>query len=106
MSRLFLSPRANTDLVDIWNYIASDSEAHADAFIDKLDETLRLIAKQPGIGRRRDGLVWGIQSFPVANYIIFYRAVSRGVEVVRVLHASRDIEAIFRQTEDSDESAS
>jgi toxin ParE1/3/4 len=29
------------------------------------------------------------------NYVIFYRTVEQGVEIVRVLHAARDIAAIF-----------
>jgi toxin ParE1/3/4 len=90
-----LTLRARDDLLEVWTYIACDSETHADAFIDKLDDALRLLAKQPGIGRRRDDLVPGIQSFPVASYVIFYRANSDGIEVVRVLHASRNIEALF-----------
>jgi toxin ParE1/3/4 len=103
MSRIDLSPRANADLLKIWSFIASDSETHADAFIDKLDDTLRLLARQPGMGRRRYDLVPGIQSFPVASYIIFYRAISRGIEVVRVLHASRNIETLFQHSENPDD---
>jgi len=29
------------------------------------------------------------------NYIVFYRVADPGVEVVRVLHAARDIDKIF-----------
>jgi hypothetical protein len=38
MSRLRISPRAGSDLIEIWSYIAEGSEAKADAFIDKLYE--------------------------------------------------------------------
>ncbi len=95
MSQLRISPRAISDLIEIWSYIADDSVANADAFIDKLYETIQLLARQPGSGRHREELAPGIQSFPFGRYIIFYRAVGSAIEIVRVLHGARDIENIF-----------
>ncbi|HYS23002.1 MAG TPA: type II toxin-antitoxin system RelE/ParE family toxin [Candidatus Eisenbacteria bacterium] len=95
MSQLRISPRASSDLIEIWSYIADDSVANADAFIDKLYRTIQLLARQPGSGRRREELAPGIQSFPLGHYIIFYRAVASVIEIVRVLHGARDIENIF-----------
>jgi len=92
---LRISPRASEDLLEIWSYIADDSEANADGFIDKIYETMELLARQPGLGRRRDELALGIQSFLVGRYIIFYRVVAGAIEIVRVLHGARDIENIF-----------
>jgi len=40
--------------------------------------------------------VWAIHKFQ--NYLIFYRAVSEGIEVVRVLHGARDIERILESS--------
>jgi toxin ParE1/3/4 len=95
VSQLRISPRAISDLIEIWSYIADDSVANADAFIDKLYETIQLLARQPGSGRHREELAPGIQSFPFGRYIIFYRAVGSAIEIVRVLHGARDIENIF-----------
>ncbi len=49
MSQLRISPRASADLIEIWSYIADDSEANADAFIDRLYETLQVLERQPGV---------------------------------------------------------
>ncbi len=95
MSRLRISPRATADLLEIWSYIADDSVANADAFVDKLYETIQTLGRQPGLGRRREELAPGIQSFPHGRYILFYRAVPGAIEIVRVLHSARDIENIF-----------
>lgn len=35
------------------------------------------------------------RSFPVGNYIIFYRPTDRGSEIIRILHSARDIPNIF-----------
>jgi toxin ParE1/3/4 len=37
--------------------------------------------------------MWRVTGFP--NHLIFYRPIERGIEVVRVLHARRDIESLF-----------
>ena len=95
MSQLRISPRASSDLIEIWIYIADDSVANADAFIDKLYQAIQALGRQPGSGRHREELAPGIQSFPFGRYIIFYRAVTSGIEIVRVLHSARDIENIF-----------
>jgi toxin ParE1/3/4 len=36
---------------------------------------------------------WPIQGFE--NHLIFYRLSDAGIEIVRVLHGSRDLETIF-----------
>ena len=35
------------------------------------------------------------QSFPVGNHVIFYRLLDGVVEIVNVIHGSRDIESLF-----------
>ena len=95
MPQIRISPRASSDLTEIWNYIADDSVANADGFIDGLYETIQVLANQPGAGRRREELAPGILSFPFGRYIIFYRASLDGIEIVRVLHGARDIQTIL-----------
>lgn len=95
MPRLVVRPRALTDLAEIWAYIAGDSPERADAFADLLAGKFEALARHPGIGRPRSELAADIRSFTVGRYVIFYLVASRGVEIVRVLHGSRDIEAMF-----------
>ena len=95
MLEIRISPRARSDLTEIWSYIADDSVANADAFIDKLHETIQVLANQSGSGRRREELAPGILSFPFGGYMIFYRASNDAIEIVRVLHGARDIQTIF-----------
>jgi toxin ParE1/3/4 len=37
----------------------------------------------------------GLRSFPVGNYVVFYRIVPEGIELVRVLHGARDLRRLF-----------
>ena len=56
MLRLLISPRAILDLIEIWNYVADDSEEHADISIDKLNEAIEKLPRNPGMSRQRDEL--------------------------------------------------
>ncbi len=95
MSRYRLSEQSRSDLDDIWLYIASDNLTGADRFIDELVGKFQTLATQPGIGRTRDELGESLRSFPVGNYVVFYRAMQDGIEVVRVLSGFRDIPNVF-----------
>jgi len=95
MPAVRIRPRAEIDLFEIWNYIADDSEARADAFIDKIHQRFVALSEQPSMGRARDELALGVRSHPVGSYIIFYRAMDPGIDIVRVLHGSRDMGTTF-----------
>ena len=70
-------------------------EVAADRWVDELDEKMRLWATQPLIGRSRDELAPGLRSLAFGRYVVFYEALSEGIDVVRVPHGSRDIDANF-----------
>ena len=60
-----------------------------------LYETMQKLAQFPLVGKERAEILEGLRSFPVNNYVIFYRSVDNGIEVIRVLHGARDIESLF-----------
>jgi toxin ParE1/3/4 len=77
------------------DYIADESFAAADRWVDRLDEQFRVLATQPMMGRARDELAPGVRSFPFGRYVVFYVPLEDGIDVIRVLHGARDIEAVF-----------
>ena len=98
MTRILRRPLAGADIADIWDYIAEDSVAQADAWTDHLDRKLRLLASQPLMGRLRNELSTGLRCMPFGRYLIFYAPLTDGIDVVRVLHSARDVDAIFDPT--------
>jgi toxin ParE1/3/4 len=88
------SPRARADLVEIWCYIAERSPAAADRVLDEIERVCGLIATHPLIGRERPEVVPGIRSFAVMSWVIFYRAFPKHIDIVRVVHGARDLEAL------------
>ncbi|MGJ4925981.1 type II toxin-antitoxin system RelE/ParE family toxin [Bradyrhizobium sp. HKCCYLS2038] len=89
-SRL-LRPQAREDALEIWQYIAADNETAANALLHRFDRAIRTLADNPLAGRERPELGRDIRSFPVGNYILFYIPTTNAIEVVRILHAARDI---------------
>ena len=93
------APSADSDLDDIWYYVAKESSSldRADCFIESLTQRFYLLSRNPYIGRTRDDLRPGLRSFPVLQYVIIYRVEDEDVVIFHVFHGSRDIEAFFRQ---------
>ena len=97
MPRVLNTLRAERDLDDLWCYmaIAADHPEIADRWLDALMAHARLVATQPKMGIARPEVAPEIRSFIEGRYVIFYRPIPDGIEIVRVLHGARDLEASF-----------
>jgi toxin ParE1/3/4 len=95
---LLRSPQADSDLDDIWYYVAarSGSMEIADQLIDSITGRFLLLATFPHAGRARDrDLRPGLRSFAVGEYLIVYRVHGEDVLILRALRGSRNIEALL-----------
>ncbi len=93
-----LAPEAETDLDDIWYYVArqSGSIEVADRLIDAIVDRFLLLATNPHLGRRRDDdLRPGLRSFPVGEYIIIYRIEGQDTLILHVTRGNRDLPSLF-----------
>lgn len=95
MPKISITSLAESDLLDIWLYIAQDNIAAADSFLDEIGNKCTLLSESPHIGREREELACRLRSYPVGKHIIFYRPTEHGVEIIRVLSAARDIDRLF-----------
>ena len=97
MRRVVRSRQAKRDLVQIWVHVAEDSIRAADALIDLLDDKARMLAEWPTAGPARPELAPSLRSYPVGQYLIFYRPSKGGIEVVRVVHGHRNLRRVFKR---------
>lgn len=88
---------ARQDLIDIWLTIALDNEAAADLMLDRIEDAIRRLADFPQLGPSREDLFFGARVILRRPYLVIYRFQSepRQVDIVRVIDARRDLEAIF-----------
>jgi toxin ParE1/3/4 len=96
VTELRFSDHAERDLAEIVSFIARDNPAAAAQFVERLQEHCQLLTAYPLVGRARDELAPGLRSLPFGRYVIFYRALDDGAEIVCVLHGARDIRRILR----------
>jgi toxin ParE1/3/4 len=48
------------------------------------------------MGRTREELGPGLRSVVLEHYVLFYRVTATAVEVLRILHGTRDIDTIMK----------
>lgn len=102
--KLFVTPAAQTDFVEIAKHVA---EATRDgprgvAFARKLRAQCEKLAELPGtLGRPRPELGPDLRSFPFVGWLIVFRYSDDLIEIARVLNGHRDIEAVFLDDLDS-----
>jgi len=100
MSRAIFAPAAEADLEAIVDHIAADNPVAADEFIARLEDLAARLAEMPGTGRARFDLLPNLRSFRLGRYLLFYRATTGGIEVVRVLHGARYFPTLFGAAHD------
>ncbi len=102
MSRYQFTPQATDDLFEIWSYIARDSVEAANRVEDAIYKACAFMAEGPLRGYAREDLTklplrfWTVQAYP--NYIIVYDPKTDPLQIIRILHGTRDILAILGET--------
>lgn len=91
MSHVTRTPQARRDAISIWQWVADDNPKAADRLLSRFAEIAVLLSTKPGMGRAREDLASGLRSFPVGEYLIFYRPISGGIDIVRIMHGRQDI---------------
>jgi toxin ParE1/3/4 len=75
---------------------AVDSTEAADRVLDALESAMVKIAKNAGVGHWREELADERHRFLlVYSYLIVYRHEATPLQIVRVLHAARDVQSIL-----------
>lgn len=101
MRTVKVAAAAEEDLREIWAYVAEHNTEAANKLIKEITSKFAFLRDFPHMGREQDRLLVNLRSFLVRDYFIFYQPFEGGVEILRVLHGSRDIEGIFEGFLDS-----
>jgi len=104
--KLRVLPKARADLVESsFFYELETGEALARRFESAAEESFEQVVENPGVGSPTRFRSARLQGLPVSRirgfekHLVLYREVDDAVEVVRVLHGARDIEAILESEE-------
>ena len=100
-SSFVLTPRAKSDVFEIWRYIAENNEDAASRVEGAIFDACSFVVKNPLIGHARPDLTtrpvrfWTLTRYP--NYSIAYRPETSLLEIIAVLHGKRHIRRILKQ---------
>ena len=83
----------------IWEYLVTVNARAADKVVDEITAMNETLAEFPRMGVQRDELNVGWRVFPVGKYLIVYREIPDGVEIVHVVHGARDLPTLFASEE-------
>lgn len=87
--------QAEIDLMEIWHYVSQNNAPAADRLLRDIDAKCALLLERPQIGKTREEIGPGIRSFPYRRYLVLYRIIAEGVEIVRVVHGARQLEGLL-----------
>jgi plasmid stabilization system protein ParE len=100
MSRYRFTPQAETDLLDIWSFIARDNREAADGVEEAIFQSCSVLADMPLAGQVRSDLTrfplrfWVVQ--PYSKYLIVYDPATGPIRIIRLLHGARDLPSILK----------
>jgi toxin ParE1/3/4 len=95
------TPAAEQDLENIFLYIGREklSPTAAARVVREISEKADFYSTQPVLAEARPELGADLRAFYVHRYVIVYRPSTDGIEVLRVIHGSRDVFRVFEQRE-------
>jgi len=85
--------QADEDLIAIWLGIAKDDPAAADRVLDAIERRWQQLADFPYSGVAREDIAPGIRHLVAGRYLTLYRVIADRIEIIRILHGRRKLEA-------------
>jgi toxin ParE1/3/4 len=90
--------RARRDLIDIWQEVSEVNPAAADDLYNRLEARVEILRRFPQSGPLRPEIAPEARVLIELPYLILYRIIPAGVQIVRVLHGARNIDStLFTQ---------
>jgi toxin ParE1/3/4 len=97
MLRLIRSARSEEDLIAIWQYVAIEAEnpTAADRLLRLIDLRIEMLASHPHLGEQQPQFGERTRRLIVGNHLVYYDLLQDAVHILRVYHASRNIEKLY-----------
>lgn len=92
MAQIRWTAQARADLLEIWLGIAPHALDAADRIYDRIEARLRILETFAEAGPARPDIAPDARALLERPYLILYRIVAGGAQIVRVLHGARNID--------------
>lgn len=95
MSRCLIAPKASQDLNDISDYFVERNIEAGERLLKEFTEKCQNLMRFPKMGKSYERILKELRGIPLKSYIIFYRVIPDGIEVLRVISGQQDLEDLF-----------
>jgi toxin ParE1/3/4 len=95
MSNYIISPEAIKDLEEIIDYLASYNLDTGERLLSEFAKKCRYLSQFPMLGRSYREIRPYLRGILMEKYIIFYRIIDPGIEIMRIVKGDRDLESVF-----------
>ncbi len=97
MLQLIRSAHSEKDLIAIWQYVATEAKnpTAADRLLRLIDRRIEMLASNPYLGEQQPRFGERTRRLIVGNYLVYYDVLEDAVHVLRIYHASRNIEKLY-----------
>ena len=93
MSGYVLSPRAQADIDEIWEYTANRWDVdQANRYILEIRRAIEVVASDPRRGRSCDHIRAGYRRYSAGAHVLFFRIIADRIDVMRILHQRMDFQ--------------
>ena len=93
MAEYRLRPKARSDIDAIWDFtVQTWGVQQARYYVNSLRDICTELAGNPELGKCRDELYKGLRVYPSGKHLVFYLIIENGIDVVRILHGSMDVQ--------------
>ncbi|NET01994.1 MAG: type II toxin-antitoxin system RelE/ParE family toxin [Sphaerospermopsis sp. SIO1G2] len=96
MKTHIISPEASRDLSEIIDYFAGKNIDAGENFVDEFEKKCKYLVNFPNMGRSYENIRVDLRGVPLNGYVILYRVINGGIEIVRVVSGYRDLEFLFQ----------
>ena len=95
MSRYVINKLASKDLTEIADYFSENNVAAGERFFRAFDRKCKQLVAFPNSGRSYDSIRPNLRGISLDGYVIFYRLLDDGIEILRVVNGRRNFPSLF-----------
>jgi toxin ParE1/3/4 len=95
MSRYIINAQATQDLNEIADYFAEMSIDAGERFFQEFDRKCRQLVAFPNSGKSYAEIRPDLRGLSLSGYIIFYKLLEDGIEILRVVSGRRNLRSLF-----------
>ncbi|MBW4552489.1 MAG: type II toxin-antitoxin system RelE/ParE family toxin [Aphanocapsa sp. GSE-SYN-MK-11-07L] len=98
MSRYVINVLASQDLNEIADYFAENSVEAGERFFHDFNRKCQQLVAFPNSGKSYKTIHPGLRGLSFEGYVIFYRLLDDGIEILRVVSGRRNFPSLFEES--------